>query len=87
MKIKILVLASNPQGTSQLRLDQEIREIRDALDRGKNREQFILEPREAVRVRDLQRSIRREEARIVHFCGHGTGSQGVVLETELGNHR
>ncbi|MDJ0692138.1 MAG: CHAT domain-containing protein [Xenococcaceae cyanobacterium MO_188.B32] len=84
MTTKILVLESNPQGTEQLRLNAEIREIEDALERGKNREQFILRSKVAVRVEDLQRSIRQEAARIVHFCGHGTGSQGLVLETTSG---
>ncbi len=84
MTTKILVLASNPQGTAQLRLNPEIREIEEALERGKRSEQFISRSKVAVRVEDLQRSIRREEARIVHFCGHGTGSQGLVLETTSG---
>ncbi|MGK7896429.1 MAG: CHAT domain-containing protein, partial [Xenococcus sp. (in: cyanobacteria)] len=84
MTTKILVLASNPQGTEQLRLNPEIREIEDALERGKNREQFVLRWRSAVRVKDLQHWIRNSEARIVHFCGHGMGSQGLVLETSSG---
>ena len=84
MTTKILVLASNPQGTEQLRLNPEIREIEEALERGNNREQFVLRSKVAVRIKDLQRSIRKEAARIVHFCGHGTGSQGLVLETTSG---
>ncbi len=84
MTTKILVLASNSQGTEQLRLNPEIRDIEDALEKGKNREQFVLRSRGAVRVKDLQHWIRKTEARIVHFCGHGTGSQGLVLETTSG---
>ncbi len=84
MITKILVLESNPQGTEQLRFKPEIREIEEALERGRNREQFVLRSKVAVRVEDLQRSLRREEARIVHFCGHGKGSQGLVLETTSG---
>ena len=42
MTTKILVLESNPQDTAQLLLNREIREIEDALERGKNREQFVL---------------------------------------------
>ncbi len=84
MTTKILVLASNPQGTEQLRLNPEIQGIEDVLEFGKKREQFVLRSKVAVRVKDLQRSLRREEARIVHFCGHGMGSQGLVLETSSG---
>ncbi len=84
MTTKILVLESNPQDTAQLLLNREIREIEDALERGKNREQFVLRWRSAVRVKDLQHWIRNSEARIVHFCGHSMGIQGLVLETSSG---
>jgi hypothetical protein len=84
MTTKILVLASNPQGTGQLDLSREIRKIKDVLVKGKNRDKFEFESEVAVRVEDLQRSLRQESPQIVHFCGHGTGSQGLVLETESG---
>ena len=84
MTTKILVIAANPQGKTQLRVYPEIREIEDAIERGKQREQFSLRPKVAVRIEDLQKSMRGETARIVHFCGHGTGKQGLVLETTAG---
>ena len=84
MTTKILVLASNPQGTAQLRLNPEIREIEEAVERGRKREGFIVCSKVAVRVEDLQRTIRKEEARIIHFCGHGLGSQGLILEKTTG---
>ena len=84
MRTKILVLASNPQDTEKLRLDQESRAIQDALVRGKKRDKFVFQQRWAVRVKDLQSTILEEEPRIVHFCGHGTGNRGLVLETESG---
>ena len=84
MKTNILVLASNPQDTELLRLNAEIREIEKALELGKKREQFVIASKVAVQIEDLQRSLRRENARIVHFCGHGKGSQGLVLETRSG---
>jgi hypothetical protein len=87
MTTKILVLASNPQGTGQLRLDREIRTIEDTLERAENRDKFALRSKVAVRVGDLQFSLRQEEATIVHFCGHGIGSQGLVLETSSGQQR
>lgn len=84
MTTKILVLASNPQGTEQLHLNLEIQKIDGTLERAKNREKFVLRSKVAVRVEDLQRSLCREETRIVHFCGHGIGSKGLVLQTDLG---
>ena len=81
---KILVLASNPQGTDQLRLDKEIRAIEDPFRSGEKRERFTVVSRVAVKISDLQSFLRREKPRIVHFCGHGTGSQGLVLAAESG---
>ena len=81
---KILVLASNPQDTERLNLNQEVRAIEDALRIGEQREQFRVIPKVAVKISDLQSFLRREKPRIVHFSGHGTGNQGLILTTESG---
>jgi len=81
---KILILAANPKKTSPLRLDQEMREIDESLRRSRNREQFSLEKRLAVRTEDLRRSLLDEEPHFVHFCGHGTGDNGLVVENVVG---
>jgi hypothetical protein len=80
----ILILASNPKETSVLRLNREVDDIREGLRRSLNREQFILETRGAVRPEDLRRAILDVKPQIVHFCGHGTGKQGLVLENDDG---
>ncbi|MDJ0631736.1 MAG: CHAT domain-containing protein [Xenococcaceae cyanobacterium MO_188.B29] len=74
-KIKILVLAVNPVNTSQLRLDEEVRSIQEELERAKYRDRFELISQWAVRVRDLSRALLDHKPHIVHFSGHGTGSQ------------
>lgn len=80
---KILILAANPAGTMRLRLDEEVREIKEGLLRSKRRDEFIIEQREAVRIRDLRRALLDVEPQIVHFSGHGH-TQGIVLEDESG---
>ena len=75
-KIKILVLAANPVNTSQLRLGEEVRSIQEELERAKYRDRFALISQWAVRVRDLSRALLEHKPQIVHFSGHGTGSQG-----------
>jgi hypothetical protein len=80
----ILILASNPKGTSKLRLDEEIREIDQGLQRSQRREQFLLEQKWAVRPRDIYRAILDFRPQILHFCGHGAGNDGLVLEDENG---
>lgn len=77
-------MASNPRNTSQLRLDEEAREIDEGLRRANKREQFKLEQKWAVRSRDFYRAILDHQPQIVHFCGHGAGEDGIVLENETG---
>ena len=77
----ILILAANPKTTSRLRLDEEIREIDDGL---KNSEYFRLVTKLAVRQRDFYRAILEYQPQIIHFCGHGNGDNGLVLEDEYG---
>lgn len=80
----ILILSSNPKGTSVLDLDREIRDICEGLRRSPNRDQFQIEVRGAVRPEDLRRSLLEVKPQIVHFCGHGDGEDGLVLETNQG---
>lgn len=82
---QILILASNPKGTSVLDLDREIRDIREGLRRSPNRDDFDIEMRGAVRPTDLRRSLLEVKPQIVHFCGHGSGEGGLVLEDDDGN--
>ncbi|OUL37584.1 hypothetical protein BV372_01060 [Nostoc sp. T09] len=39
---KILLLSANPKGSSQLRLGEEMREIKEGLKRSKNRDQYFI---------------------------------------------
>jgi hypothetical protein len=81
----ILILAANPRGTSALRLDREVREINNGLRQSLYRHQFQLEQRWALRSRDVQRALLDVNPHIVHFCGHGEGQSGLVLEDKLGD--
>ncbi len=73
-KKSILILAANPRGTSQLRLDEEVREIQIGLERSRNREQFNLEQRWAITPKEVRRALLNCEPQIVHFSGHGLGN-------------
>ena len=80
----ILFLAANPKGTTPLRLDQEMRDIAEGLQRSQHREQFRLEQRWATRPRDIQRALLDCQPYIVHFSGHGAGEDGLALESDNG---
>ena len=80
----ILVLAANPKNTEQLRLDQEVREITNGLERAQNRDEFILKQTWAARPVDIRRAMLDYKPNIVHFCGHGSGEEGIALEDDNG---
>ncbi|MEM7553298.1 MAG: CHAT domain-containing protein [Cyanobacteria bacterium P01_A01_bin.84] len=80
---KILILAAIPQPHG-LRLDEEIREIEDAIRRGAKRDLFDIKTRTAVRPQDIRRAIAEEKPEIVHFCGHGLENGSLLLEDDAG---
>jgi hypothetical protein len=82
-KKKILILAANPKTTPRVRLDEEIREIEEGLQRSKQRDLFEIEAHLALRLRDLRRALLDNEPAIVHFTGHGE-KDGLILEDETG---
>ncbi|MGK7925751.1 MAG: AAA-like domain-containing protein [Spirulina sp.] len=84
---KILILTANPENSTPLRLDREVREIDEALIRSKQRDRFELEQKWAVRPGDVQRAILELKPQIVHFSGHGAGEGGLALEDESGSVR
>jgi AAA-like domain/CHAT domain len=81
---KILILSANPTNTSMLRLDEEVREIQAGLERAKSRDKFEIITKWAVRSDDLRRALLDYEPEIVHFSGHGSGEDGLVLENATG---
>lgn len=83
---KILFLASNPSDSGRLRLGAEIREIEEGLRRSRNRDNFELIQKFAVRPTDLRRAILNDMPNIIHFSGHGDSgiNEGIILEDDLG---
>jgi hypothetical protein len=81
---KILILAANPITSSPLRLGEEVREIDEGLRRTQHSSQFELVSKWAVRSRDFYRYMLDVQPYIIHFSGHGTGEDGIVLEDDTG---
>jgi len=81
---KILFLASSPINEARLRLDEEAHEIDEALRRANKRDQFKLEKQGAIRPDSLRRGLLDIEPQIVHFSGHGSGDEGIVVEDNNG---
>jgi hypothetical protein len=81
---KILILSANPKNTANLRLDEEVREIKNTLQLSPNRDEFQIITESAVQVDDLTRFLSQHQPTIVHFSGHGSGKDGLVLEDNYG---
>lgn len=82
----LLVLAANPPSTARLRIDEEVRSIDQAIQRGHHRERFQLAAQWAVRATDLQHHLLRYRPAVVHFSGHGEAG-ALVLEDDAGDAR
>lgn len=78
-KIRILFLSANPWTTSRILVDEEAREIFEKLQEGPDRDKFELHRHSATRPIDLQRLLMTHEPQIVHFSGHGSKQQKIIL--------
>ncbi len=83
-QIKILFLSSNPRNISRIRLDEELREVDERIRLGDCRDQIALIPHFAVRPRDLQQGLLRHQPHVLHFSGHGSPADGIILEDNNG---
>jgi hypothetical protein len=84
-QVAILFLAANANDNSRLRLDEELREIRDELERAKLRDRFALHSRGAVRPKDFVRAILDLSPMFVHFSGHGESGGSIHMENDSGD--
>lgn len=85
-KIKILFLASDPVDVAyHPQLEREVRDIDARIQAGPQREKFELVSCWAVRPSDLQLALLRHAPQIVHFSGHGSKAEGIILEDSDGN--
>lgn len=78
-KIRILVLSANPWSTSRILVDEEGREISEKIDEGPYRDRFELHNHPATRPVDLQRLMLKYQPHIVHFAGHGSREEKLIL--------
>ena len=83
-KKTILFLAANPSDTDRLGLGAEISEIQTELAQSTHRDCFAFEPILATTPNAMQRAILKARPQIVHFSGHGSGEDGLLLEDDSG---
>lgn len=81
--MRITFLAANPLSSDRLALDEEARSIEEKVRDSKHRELVSVRTRWAVRPQDLQQALLEDEPVVVHFSGHGGGSSGIVLHSQM----
>lgn len=74
----ILLVSANPEGTTPLRVREEMDAIRSIF---RGHDQFIVKSLEYASRNDLISTIQNNRPKIVHFCGHGT-EEGIFLLEE-----
>jgi hypothetical protein len=83
--ISVLFVATNPQFSGRLRLDRELRDVQEQALDSRYRDRFDFRSAFAVRPRDLSLALLTAKPRFVHFAGHATKAETIVLEDEAGN--
>ncbi len=84
-KIVVLFLAANPLDQESLRLDEEARAINEMIRKSEHRDSVKLESSWAVRPPDILQALNEHTPAIVHFSGHGSDKDELVLQNDDGN--
>jgi hypothetical protein len=74
--IRVLILGAGLPGTESVRIDREIRAIQETIEPGMARDNIEVRIRLAVRSEDISQALLKDEPRLVHFAGHGGGTEG-----------
>ena len=78
----ILILASNPR--QDLQLGYEIHALKNIIEESGNLQKFGVVIDDAISPQNIQRLFLEHKPRIVHFCGHGSGANGLVFVNSSG---
>ena len=83
--VKILFLCADPDDLARIRLGEEIREIEKKIGLSKYRDHFRLISHFAVREDDIRPALLMHQPHILHFSGHGSDTDGIVIEDADGS--
>ncbi|MFM7600357.1 MAG: CHAT domain-containing protein [Pseudanabaena sp.] len=81
-RVRILVVAANPLGSSPLKLDHEVKTIQEALRRSRKRDNFEVKYCLAATPSELRRALLDVEPHVLHFSGHGAGDRGLLFVSD-----
>jgi len=83
-KTTVLFLAANPDGVKKLALDEEARSIRTKIRASDHPRDLDLHAEWALRPDDLLQYLNEYRPHIVHFSGHGSASEQLILHDQNG---
>jgi hypothetical protein len=83
-KLRILFLAANPNDQTQLKLGEEYRDVLSLIRASDFRDRIELTMRLALRHSDLAQALMEEQPHIVHFSGHGSNRDELILQDDHG---
>jgi len=83
-KTKILFLTADAVDTSRLRLGAEVREIEEKIRSSPKANSFVLISQWAIRAADIMQVLMRHRPAVVHFSGHATPTDEIILEDDYG---
>ena len=79
--IRVLFLAANPVPSALLKLNEEYEQIKEGIASAKFGDIFDLNPVLATDVNRLVHALLKHEPHIVHFSGHGSSGEEILLQT------
>lgn len=84
-KIVITFFAANPLDQSSLRLDEEVRSIQEMLRKSLHRDSITFHSFWATRSLDILQALNENSPTVVHFSGHGSDRDELVLQDNKGD--
>lgn len=84
-KVKLLVMTASPKDAQALELNREFNALEDAHLRAELRSQFSLRPVLDVQKKKMLDILLKQKPQIIHFSGHGSGSQGLLFYGDNGH--
>jgi len=84
-KLTVLFFASNPKGVVQLGLDEEARMIEESIRKSEYRDKVEFISKWATQTTDILQGINEVNPDIIHFSGHGTDNNEMVLQNSDGS--
>ncbi len=87
VEIQFLFLGASPDTRERIRVDRELSQISAVLREAPLGKRIVLHPALAVTPDELQRTLVAHHPQMVHFSGHGTETNAIVVEEASGQPR